>query len=205
MPVSVLVLLNIDSFRVCEVMIRPLYGVGEQSKLRVRKVFFTISWLIVRLFFIRMWKKYILRDFHPLVLFYAIGLVLLLFGSGVAVQARSVTGTSFRLSTARCRWDGSSSRRSASSAASNSFCSAPGLIWTTTSPSSSPAKGRGRRRCGSAAATAQDVETAASSLAGSSRLPAALVRQRMEENPKRILAESPGMLERWCAVATALA
>jgi glycosyltransferase involved in cell wall biosynthesis len=85
MPVSMLVLLNIDNFRVCEVTIRPLYGVGEQSKLRVRKVVFTISWLMFKLFFLRMWQKYVVRDFHPLVLFYVIGMALLALGAALSV------------------------------------------------------------------------------------------------------------------------
>lgn len=80
MPVSMLVLANMENFRVCEVRISPLYNVGEQSKLRVRKVFFTISALMVKLYLQRMWWKYVIRDFHPLVIFYLLGFLLLGLG-----------------------------------------------------------------------------------------------------------------------------
>lgn len=76
MPVSMLVLANMENLRVCEVPISPLYNVGEQSKLKVRKVTFTISALLIRLFFQRMWWKYVVRDFHPLVIFYLVGFIL---------------------------------------------------------------------------------------------------------------------------------
>ena len=85
MTVSMLVLLNIENFRVCEAAIRPVYGVGEQSKLKVRKAIFTISWLMMKLFIQRMTQKYILRDFHPLVLFYTMGILLLAIGSILSV------------------------------------------------------------------------------------------------------------------------
>ena len=38
-----------------------------------------ISWLLVKGFFWRMKEKYIIRDFHPLILFYMLGM--LLFGA----------------------------------------------------------------------------------------------------------------------------
>jgi len=78
MPNDLLVRLNIYSFRVRDVPIRPVYNVGEQSKLRVRKAIFSIGWLIIKLFGWRMREKYVLRDFHPLVLFYILGFTTLL-------------------------------------------------------------------------------------------------------------------------------
>lgn len=73
MPNDLLVRLNVENFAVRDVPIQPVYAVGEQSKLKVRKVVFTISWLLVRLFAWRMKEKYIIRDFHPLVFFYLLG------------------------------------------------------------------------------------------------------------------------------------
>ncbi len=72
-PNDLLVRLNIHRFRICDVSMEPVYGVGEVSKMKKRKVVFTISFLLTRLFFFRMWEKYIRRDFHPLVAFYALG------------------------------------------------------------------------------------------------------------------------------------
>ncbi len=78
MPNDFLVTLNIYSMRVVDVPVTPIYGIGEQSGIKVRKVIFTIGALLVRLFFKRMVQKYIIRDFHPLVLFYVFGGFLLL-------------------------------------------------------------------------------------------------------------------------------
>ena len=68
--------LNVFVFRVKDVPVEPVYNIGEKSGIRVRKVIFTIGWLIVKLFFWRMKQKYIIRDFHPLVIFYAAGFLL---------------------------------------------------------------------------------------------------------------------------------
>jgi glycosyltransferase involved in cell wall biosynthesis len=82
-PNDVLVHLNVWSRRVRDYPSRPIYGVGEQSGIRLRKVVPTISWLLLKGFFWRMKEKYVIRDFHPLVLFYMIGL--LLFGVGISL------------------------------------------------------------------------------------------------------------------------
>jgi glycosyltransferase involved in cell wall biosynthesis len=69
-PNDILVTLNIASFRITEVPIKPVYRIGEQTKMKIPKVLFSISLLLVRLFFKRLFKKYLLRDFHPLFLLY---------------------------------------------------------------------------------------------------------------------------------------
>jgi hypothetical protein len=79
-PNDLLVKLNVQNMRVKDVPVEPVYNIGEKSGIRVRKVIFTIGWLIVKLFFWRLKEKYVIRDFHPLVLFYALGF---LFG-GIA-------------------------------------------------------------------------------------------------------------------------
>jgi hypothetical protein len=61
--------------RVIDVPIEPVYNVGEKSGIKVRKVIFTIGSLLVRLYFWRLKEKYIIRNFHPLVFFYAFGLL----------------------------------------------------------------------------------------------------------------------------------
>jgi len=70
MPNDLLVKLNIASFTITEVPIKPVYNVGEQSKMKVSKVIPRVSWLLIKLFFQRMFRKYLLRDFHPVVLLY---------------------------------------------------------------------------------------------------------------------------------------
>lgn len=69
-PNDMLIRLNVYNFRVADVPIRPVYRVGEQSNLKIHSAVPRISWLIVRRFFWRMWHKYVIHDFHPLVLFY---------------------------------------------------------------------------------------------------------------------------------------
>lgn len=77
-PNDLLVKLNVANMRVVDVPIEPVYNVGEKSGIRVRKVVFTIGSLLVRLFFWRLKEKYIVRNFHPLVFFYAFGVFALL-------------------------------------------------------------------------------------------------------------------------------
>lgn len=80
MPNDVLIKLNIHGFRVRDVSIRPVYNVGEKSGIRLRKVLFTIPWLLFKGFWSRMFWKYVIYDFHPLVFFYCFGFFL--FGAG---------------------------------------------------------------------------------------------------------------------------
>ena len=74
-PNDMLVRLNVYDFRVADVAIRPVYDVGEQSKMKLWKVVPTMTWLIFRRFCWRLGRKYVIRDFHPLVLFYGFGFV----------------------------------------------------------------------------------------------------------------------------------
>lgn len=76
MPNDFLVKLNVFHFRVRDVPVQPVYGIGEKSSMKVYKVAFTLSFLLFKLFLWRLKEKYIIRDFHPLVLFYLLGFVL---------------------------------------------------------------------------------------------------------------------------------
>ena len=80
-PNDLLVRLNIYNAVVKDVPIEPVYGIGEKSGIKVRKVFFTIPVLLCKMFLWRMKEKYIIRDFHPLVFFYSFGLILALISS----------------------------------------------------------------------------------------------------------------------------
>jgi glycosyltransferase involved in cell wall biosynthesis len=83
MPNDILIKLNVANFRVRDVSVRPVYNIGETSGIRLRKVIPTISWLLLCGFCWRLGEKYIIRDFHPLVFFYCMGL--LLFPGGIVL------------------------------------------------------------------------------------------------------------------------
>jgi glycosyltransferase involved in cell wall biosynthesis len=84
-PNDMLVHLNVWDARVRDYPSRPIYGVGERSGIRLRKVVPAISWLLMKGFFWRMREKYVIRDFHPLVFFYVLGFVMT--GVGLALGA----------------------------------------------------------------------------------------------------------------------
>jgi glycosyltransferase involved in cell wall biosynthesis len=84
-PNDMLVHLNVWDARVRDVPSRPIYGVGERSGIRLRKVVPTISWLLMKGFFWRLRTKYVIRDFHPLVFFYVFGLVMSVLGLALGI------------------------------------------------------------------------------------------------------------------------
>jgi hypothetical protein len=69
--------LNVHNFRVRDVPVRPVYNIGEQSGVKPIRMIPKLSWLLFRLFLYRMWQKYVIRDFHPLLFFYTLALFLL--------------------------------------------------------------------------------------------------------------------------------
>jgi len=77
MPNDLLVKLNIAFCTIKEVEIKPVYGIGEQSKMKILRVIPRISWLLFKSFFKRLWIKYLFRDFHPLFLLYHFAFILL--------------------------------------------------------------------------------------------------------------------------------
>lgn len=86
MPNDMLVRLNVYNFRVRDVTIRPVYNIGEQSGIRIGKVVFTMSLLLLRLFLWRLKERYIIRDFHPLVFFYAIAFLLFIIDIPLTIR-----------------------------------------------------------------------------------------------------------------------
>lgn len=76
-PNDLLVRLNTYNFRVCEVPVKPIYGIGEKSGIKPLRMIPKLSWLMIKLFLWRMKEKYIIRDFHPLIFFYALAFLLL--------------------------------------------------------------------------------------------------------------------------------
>ncbi|MCP4121699.1 MAG: glycosyltransferase family 2 protein [Bacteroidetes bacterium] len=76
MPNDMLVKLNIAMCSLREVEIKPVYDVGEQSKMKIFKVIPRVSWLLFKSFFKRLWVKYLFRDFHPLFILYNLSFLL---------------------------------------------------------------------------------------------------------------------------------
>jgi glycosyltransferase involved in cell wall biosynthesis len=79
-PNDMLVHLNVQNARVRDIPSRPIYDVGESSGIRLRRVVPRISWLLFKGFWWRMAQKYVIRDFHPLVFFYAFGVLMTVAG-----------------------------------------------------------------------------------------------------------------------------
>jgi glycosyltransferase involved in cell wall biosynthesis len=97
-PNDMLVHLNVWNARVRDFQSRPIYGVGERSGIRIRRVVPRISWLLWKGFFWRLREKYVIRDFHPLVFFYflgflmtTVGLLLGVFETVKRLQGHSIT------------------------------------------------------------------------------------------------------------------
>jgi glycosyltransferase involved in cell wall biosynthesis len=92
-PNDMLVHLNVWNAKVRDVPSRPIYGVGERSGIKIRKVVPRISWLLWKGFFWRLREKYVIRDFHPLVFFYLLGFLMTTVG-----LVLGIVETVFRLS-----------------------------------------------------------------------------------------------------------
>jgi glycosyltransferase involved in cell wall biosynthesis len=99
-PNDMLVHLNVVNARVRDVPSRPIYGVGERSGIRLRKVVPRISWLLLKGFFWRMREKYVIRDFHPLVFFYALGFFMLTAGLVLGLIETILRGLGNQITTA---------------------------------------------------------------------------------------------------------
>lgn len=66
---DILCMLNIRGFKVADYRINPVYA-DEKSKIKLLQYMWKTSCLLIRLFFKRLWLRYVIWDFHPLVLFY---------------------------------------------------------------------------------------------------------------------------------------
>jgi glycosyltransferase involved in cell wall biosynthesis len=100
-PNDMLVHLNVWNARVRDFSSRPVYGVGERSGIKIRRVVPRISWLLLKGFLWRLREKYVIRDFHPLVFFYALGLVMTLAGLvlGVVETVLRIAGNAVSVGT----------------------------------------------------------------------------------------------------------
>ena len=77
-PMDFLIRLNAYGLRVKDVPRRAIYLPGErQSQIKGLRYALRVSPMLLRGFFWRLWNKYVLWDFHPLVFFYYAGMLLL--------------------------------------------------------------------------------------------------------------------------------
>ncbi len=76
---DILTRLNILNFRVADVTVKPVYG-EEVSGIKLRSYIPKVSKLLAKLLLLRIWEKYIIRDFHPLVFFLVGGFIFSLLG-----------------------------------------------------------------------------------------------------------------------------
>lgn len=88
MPNDLLIRLNQYDFRVRDVHIRPVYNVGEKSGIKLIQVIPKISWVLFKGFWQRLFFKYVIKDFHPLVFFFLLSF--LLIGASVPLAIRLI-------------------------------------------------------------------------------------------------------------------
>lgn len=98
-PMDFLIRLNAHGLRVVDVPRRAIYAPGErQSQIKGLRYALRVSPMLARGFFRRLWTKYVLWDFHPLVFFFFLGMVLLpsgvLFGLYLVWRQLSGLGVS---------------------------------------------------------------------------------------------------------------
>ena len=76
MPNDMLVKLNIAYCTIREIPVKPVYRIGENSKMKIYKVIPKISFLLFIAFFKRLWAKYFFKDFHPLFILYNLSFII---------------------------------------------------------------------------------------------------------------------------------
>jgi glycosyltransferase involved in cell wall biosynthesis len=98
MPNDILVKLNIEDISVRDIQVKPVYNIGEKSGIRILRDGPFIALLLLRGFFNRLTYKYIIKDFHPLVFFYFLGLSLTPTGTlfGLYLLFLRVAGTAVK-------------------------------------------------------------------------------------------------------------
>jgi glycosyltransferase involved in cell wall biosynthesis len=86
MPNDMLIKLNQYDFKVRDVHVRPVYNIGEKSGIKLMKVVPKISWLLFKGFWRRLFFKYVIKDFHPLIFFYLLSCILLGLSIPLAIR-----------------------------------------------------------------------------------------------------------------------
>jgi glycosyltransferase involved in cell wall biosynthesis len=75
---DILNMLNLNNCKVGDVEVVPVYG-EELSKIKLSSYIPKVSFLLVKLFIKRLFYKYFVREFHPLIFFYIFSFLNLLF------------------------------------------------------------------------------------------------------------------------------
>jgi len=83
---EIVIRLNEVNAKVSSVPIKAVYGVGEVSGIKIRKVSFPILLLCIRGFYRRIIVKHVIWKSHPLAAFYLFGNLLLISGMALAVR-----------------------------------------------------------------------------------------------------------------------
>ena len=77
MPNDLLIRLNTHDSRVKDIHVRPVYNIGEESGIKLCQVIPRIGCILFKGFWKRLFFKYVVKDFHPLVFFYVLSCFLL--------------------------------------------------------------------------------------------------------------------------------
>lgn len=85
-PMDFLVRMSIHKFRVMDIPRRTIYLEGiRQSQIKGLSYALCVSPMLLKNFFYRLYKRYLIGDFHPLIFMYIAGLILLLCGFIVGI------------------------------------------------------------------------------------------------------------------------
>jgi glycosyltransferase involved in cell wall biosynthesis/ActR/RegA family two-component response regulator len=77
---DILVKLNAYGFKAVNINHKARYNIGEISGIKYRTYIFRLSRLLLKDFLWRLKEKYVILSFHPLVLFYVFGVIIVLIG-----------------------------------------------------------------------------------------------------------------------------
>lgn len=83
-PNDLLIRLNVAGVRACDVPVRAIYG-DEKSGIRPWRVLPAIASILWKGFWWRLWHRYVITTFHPLIVLYAVGFLLCATGVGGAI------------------------------------------------------------------------------------------------------------------------
>jgi len=85
-PNDLLIKLNQADFRVRDVHVKPVYNIGEKSGIRLTRLIPKICFLLFKGFWQRLFNKYVIKDFHPLIFFFLLSFFLLSLSVPLAIR-----------------------------------------------------------------------------------------------------------------------
>ena len=81
----ILYMLNMSNFKVKDVKVKPVYG-EEVSGIKLGRYIRKVSALLCKLFFSRLFKKYMLIDFNPVAMFYLLAIICIPLSMGFGIR-----------------------------------------------------------------------------------------------------------------------